>query len=76
MRTILTHIQSPTRLTSREAVLGLALCASGAVACLMTGMVIGMLISPRKTVSIGSHNGGNVHYPNPTPEENPSCEQS
>ncbi len=54
------YIAGPVSLTQRETVLALATCAWAAVACLMTGMVIGMLISPRKNVTIGSNNGGNV----------------
>ncbi len=53
-------VGAPITLTPREALLGAWACACAAVACLMTGMVAGMLISPRKAVTIGSHNGGNV----------------
>ena len=36
----------------RELVLGIA-------ACTLAGVVAGMLLSPRKTMTIGSHNGNN-----------------
>ena len=36
----------------RELVLGIA-------ACTLAGVVAGILLSPRKTVTIGSHNGNN-----------------
>ncbi len=41
----------------RELVLGVALCA-------VSGLVLGMLCSPRKQVTIGSHNSGNGCYNN------------
>ncbi len=41
----------------RELVLGMALCA-------VSGLVLGMLCSPRKQVTIGSHNSGNGCYNN------------
>ena len=31
----------------------------GAVACTAVGMVLGLLLSPKKTTTIGSHNGNN-----------------
>ena len=31
----------------------------GAVACTAVGMVLGLMFSPKKTVTIGSHNGNN-----------------
>ncbi len=31
----------------------------GAVACAAVGMVLGLMFSPKKTVTIGSHNGNN-----------------
>ena len=31
----------------------------GAVACAAVGMVLGLLLSPKKTTTIGSHNGNN-----------------
>ncbi len=57
---LLSSITAPITITPREAVLGCIASACAAVACTMTGMVIGMLISPRKTVTVGSNNGGNV----------------
>ncbi len=56
----LSSITAPIIVTPREAVLGCIACGCAAAACLMTGMVAGMLISPRKAVTIGSNNGGNV----------------
>ncbi len=43
----------------------------GTIACTMTAMVIGILISPRKNMTIGSHNGCNnaVTSPQNTGEE-------
>ncbi len=51
------YFQSSLTLTPREVMLGACACVCGTAACLMTGMVVGMLISPRKNVTIGSHNG-------------------
>lgn len=31
----------------------------GAIACLAVGMVVGMVCCPRKTITIGCHNGNN-----------------
>ena len=31
----------------------------GAVACTAVGMLLGLMLSPKKTVTIGSHNGNN-----------------
>ena len=31
----------------------------GAVACAAVGMVLGLMLSPKKAVTIGSHNGNN-----------------
>ena len=31
----------------------------GVTACTLAGVLMGMLLSPRKTVTIGSHNGNN-----------------
>ena len=31
----------------------------GAVACTAVGMVLGLLLSPKKSTTIGSHNGNN-----------------
>ncbi len=68
------YIQSPLTLTPREVLLGACACACGAVACLMSGMVAGMLISPRKNVTIGSHNGcGNDVTHLPQEDEDPEC---
>ena len=35
----------------------------GAVACTAVGMVLGLLLSPKKTTTIGSHNGNNAGSP-------------
>lgn len=32
----------------------------GAVACAAVGMVLGLMLSPKKTVTVGSHNGNNA----------------
>ena len=37
----------------------------GAVACAAVGMVLGLLLSPKKTTTIGSHNGNNNPAPLP-----------
>ncbi len=53
---------SPNRtitITPREAVLGCIACGCAAAACTLAGMVAGMLISPRKNLTIGSYNGSN-----------------
>ena len=38
----------------------------GGLLCLMTGLTVGMLVSPRKTISIGSNN---INNSLPLPEE-------
>ena len=43
----------------RELVLGVAACA-------LDGVVVGLFLSPRKNVTIGSHNAGNNHGNNAT----------
>ena len=43
----------------RELVLGVAACA-------LAGVVVGLFLSPRKNVTIGSHNAGNNHGNNAT----------
>ena len=43
----------------RELVLGVAACA-------LAGVVVGLFLSPRKNVTIGSHNVGNNHGNNAT----------
>ncbi len=55
----ITRISRDVTLTPRESALCLAACAFGAIACTMTGVVIGILLSPPKTITIGSHNGCN-----------------
>ncbi len=57
---LISALASPVTLSHRETVLGCIACGCAAAACLMTGLVVGMLISPRKNVTIGSNNGGNV----------------
>ena len=32
----------------------------GAVACAAVGMVLGLMLSPKKTVTVGSHNGNST----------------
>lgn len=46
----------------------------GSAACIAIGLVIGMLISPRRSTSIGSNNGGNIANMLP-PEETPQGEE-
>ncbi len=41
----------------------------GAIACAAVGMVIGMLVSPKKCTSIASNNGSHNCTPNAQPEE-------
>ncbi len=43
--------------------------------CLLTGLVAGMLISPKKNVTIGSHNGSNNGCRTPSPEEESKKEE-
>ncbi len=51
--------------------------ALGITACTLAGMVAGMLLSPRKNMTIGSHNGCGNHIPAPVQEEeDTTCEQS
>lgn len=53
----------------RELVLGLS-------TCFLSGVVIGMLCSPRKQMTIGSHNGCyNASSLNSAPEEKPEDEE-
>lgn len=52
----------------RELVLGLS-------TVFLSGMVIGMLVSPRKNMTIGSHNGCNNGPANSTPVEAPEAEE-
>ena len=46
----LTHLDKTVVRTNRELVYG-------AVACAAVGVVIGILLSPKKSTTIGSHNG-------------------
>lgn len=41
----------------------------GAIACTAVGVVIGMLMSPKKCTSIASNNGSHNCTPNAQPEE-------
>lgn len=52
LKTFWDSLSESTTVSKRELVLGLS-------TCLLSGMVIGMLCSPRKTMTIGSHNGCN-----------------
>ena len=52
----LTHLDKTVVRTNREMVYG-------AVACTAVGMVLGMLLSPKKQATIGSHNGNNCCQP-------------
>ena len=38
----------------------------GVAACALAGVVVGLFLSPRKNVTIGSHNAGNNHGNNAT----------
>lgn len=59
----LSNLNFPCTLTKREMILG-------AIACFSTGMVMGMLASPNKTVAMGSYNGSNnVGVPEAKTEE-------
>ena len=55
-------------LNQRELVLGVA-------ACTLAGFVAGMLLSPRKNVTIGSNNSGNGAVLNATTEEAEEAEE-
>ena len=57
----ITHLDKTVARTNREMVYG-------AVACTAVGVVIGMLISPKKRTFIASNNGSN-NAPDPQPEE-------
>ncbi len=59
--TSLTHLDKSVDRTNRELVYG-------AIACAAVGMVIGMLVSPKKNMSICSDNG-NHNGPHLTPTE-------
>lgn len=48
--TFFSDLDFPCTLTKRELILG-------AIACFSTGMVLGLLSSPNKTVTMGSYNG-------------------
>ena len=48
----LSDLDSSCTRTNRELVYG-------AVACTAVGMLLGLMLSPKKTVTIGSHNGNN-----------------
>lgn len=52
LKTIWDSLGETTTVSKRELALGLS-------TCLLSGMVIGMLCSPRKNMTIGSHNGCN-----------------
>lgn len=41
----------------------------GAVACAAVGMVLGLMLSPKKAVTIGSNNGNNAGSPPPDAED-------
>lgn len=41
----------------------------GFTTCVLSGLVVGMLISPKKNVTIGSQNGCNNGCRTPSPEE-------
>lgn len=56
-----THLDKSVERTNREMVYG-------AIACAAVGVVIGMLISPKKRTFIASNNGSN-NAPAPQPEE-------
>ncbi len=62
-----TSLRKPASLSQREVILS-------TIACTMAGVVIGMLISPRKTVTLFSHNGSNNISPqSPEPAEHPAA---
>lgn len=48
----ITQLDQPVERTNREMVYG-------AVACIAAGIVVGMLLSPKKNVTVGSNNSGN-----------------
>lgn len=52
----ITHLDKTVVRTNREMVYG-------AVACTAVGVVIGILLSPKKRTTIGSHNGNNCCPP-------------
>ncbi len=54
--TSLTHLDKTVNRTNRELVYG-------AIACAAVGMVIGMLMSPKKEVTVGSYNGPRLAQP-------------
>lgn len=58
----LTHLDKTVVRSNREMVYG-------AVACTAVGVVLGMLLSPKKHMTIGSHNGNNCCPPVEAPQE-------
>lgn len=68
--TSLTHLDKSVDRTNRELVYG-------AIACAAVGMVIGMLVSPKKNMSIcsdnGNHNGPHIA---PAEEAEPGDEEA
>lgn len=52
LKTFWDSLGESTTVSKRELVLGLS-------TCLLSGMVVGMLVSPRKNMTIGSNNGCN-----------------
>ncbi len=55
-------LEEMATIKKREYVLTLAVC-------ILSGLVIGMLVSPRKKIMIGSHNGNNSGNTNKQPQE-------
>ena len=52
IKTVWTELNQSIVVNKRELVLGIT-------ACTLAGVLLGMLLSPKKTVTIGSNNGSN-----------------
>lgn len=52
MKNFWASLEETTTITKRELFLEIAVCA-------LTGLVLGMILTPKKTITIGSNNSGN-----------------
>ena len=70
IKTFWNDLNQNITVNKRELVLGIA-------ACTLAGVVVGILLSPNKTMTIGSHNGSNnsgINLPSPQDEVCPEEE--
>lgn len=66
IRTSLSGLDATVKLSKRELLLG-------TIACITSGMVLGMLMSPRKTTMFGCNNGSN--NTTSVPEKDEPCKE-